>query len=146
MADLVNEQVLDGVPDGEGQGLAPKRVEDLDLVRVLVPAGARRGDDEPTVRQAVQVRPAGSHGAQLGEFDVAARVDGDDQPVEALDIAAGLRSALGKQPVGGTEDIAGTGQDVAAVVRAGRWAWGMGAVFSTGGLSMVGGHGQRSLR
>ncbi|MEU4920771.1 hypothetical protein AB0G29_15615 [Streptomyces parvus] len=34
------------------------RVEDLDLVRVLVAAGARGGDDEPAVGQAVQVRPA----------------------------------------------------------------------------------------
>ncbi|MEV5583836.1 hypothetical protein AB0L39_35455, partial [Streptomyces parvus] len=35
------------------------RVEDLDLVRVLVAAGARGGDDEPAVGQAVQVRPGG---------------------------------------------------------------------------------------
>ncbi|MEU6148238.1 hypothetical protein ABZ848_48930 [Streptomyces sp. NPDC047081] len=66
------------------------RIEDLDLVRVLVPAGAGRGDDEPGVRQAVQVRPAGSHRARLGEFDMAVRMDGDDQGVEGVDIAAGL--------------------------------------------------------
>ncbi|GES28457.1 hypothetical protein AB0G60_00035 [Streptomyces angustmyceticus] len=91
------------------------RVEDLDLVRVLVPAGARSGDGEPAVGQAVQVRRAGPHGAQLGEFDVAARMDGDDQGVEGQDIAAGTRSAFGKQPVGGAEDVDGTGQDVAVV-------------------------------
>ncbi|MFJ4776771.1 hypothetical protein [Streptomyces sp. NPDC088762] len=56
MAGLVHEQVLDGVPDGEGRGLAAERVKDLDLVRVLAPAGAGRGDDEPAVGQAVQER------------------------------------------------------------------------------------------
>lgn len=57
MAGLVYEQVLDGVPDGEGRGLAAQRVE-------------------------------------------------------GQDIAAGLRSAVGKQPVGGAEDVDGAGQDV----------------------------------
>ncbi|MFE6199150.1 hypothetical protein [Streptomyces sp. NPDC057838] len=120
VAGLVHEQVLDGVPDGEGRDLAAERVEDLDLVRVLIPADAGCCDDEPAVGQAVQMRPAGPHGTQLGEFDVAARMDGDDQRVEGKGIAAGLRSTVGKQPVRGTEDIDGTGQDVAVVVRSGQ--------------------------
>ncbi|MFF9896833.1 hypothetical protein [Streptomyces longispororuber] len=129
MAGLVHEQVLDGVPDGIGRGLAAERVEDLDLVRVHVPAGARRGDDEPGVRQAVQVRPAGSHRVELGAFDMAVRMNGDDQGVEGRDIAAGLRSAFGKQPVGDAEDIDGTCQDVAVEVRSGEVG-----VGSEGGL------------
>jgi hypothetical protein len=146
MAGLVDEQVLDGVPDGEGRGLAPERVEDLDLVRVLVPAGARRGDDEPTVGQAVQARPASSHGAQLGEFDVAARMDGDDQRVEGQDIVAGLRSALGEQPVGDAEDVDGAGQDMAVVVRSGEVGVGDEDSLAHERALLVSGHGHRSLR
>ncbi|MGW0556753.1 hypothetical protein ACWDZ6_21555 [Streptomyces sp. NPDC002926] len=63
------------------------------------------------------MRPAGPHGAQLGEFDVAAQIDGNDQRVKGQDIAAGLRSAFGKQPVGGAVNVDGTGQDVAVMVR-----------------------------
>ncbi|GAA2370510.1 hypothetical protein GCM10010378_07290 [Streptomyces viridochromogenes] len=66
------------------------------------------------------MRPAGPYGAQLGEFDVAALMDGDDQRVEGQGIAAGLRSMVGKQPVRGAEDVDGTGQDVAVVVRSGQ--------------------------
>ncbi|WP_161501092.1 hypothetical protein [Embleya scabrispora] len=116
VAVLVDEQVFDGVPDGEGRHLAAERVEDSDLVRVLVSAGAGRGNDESAVGQAVQAWPTGSHGAQLGEFDVAARVNGDDQRVEGRQIAGGLRSTFGEQPVGDAEDVDGTGQDVAVVV------------------------------
>nr|BBJ47404.1 hypothetical protein SAVMC3_00330 [Streptomyces avermitilis] len=143
VAGLVHEQVLDGVPDGEGGGLAAERVEDLDLVRVLVPAGAGCCDDEPAVRQAVQVRPAGPHGAQLGEFDVAARMYGDDQRVEGQDIAAGLRSAVGKQPVGGAEDVDGAGQDVVGVVRSGKVGIGNeGSLLH--GRALLGGRSRRS--
>ncbi|MGW7052918.1 hypothetical protein [Streptomyces sp. NPDC054887] len=100
-AGLVQEQVLESVSDREGRGLAAEGVEDLDQVDVLVTAGVRGGDDEAAVGQAVQVPPAGPRGVQLGEFDVAARIGGDDPGVEGPDIAAGLPRVLGKQPVGG---------------------------------------------
>ncbi|WP_405820437.1 hypothetical protein OG241_32780 [Streptomyces sp. NBC_01390] len=38
-------------------------------------------------------------------------MDGDDQSVEGPGIAAGLRSAVGKQPVGDAEDVDSTGQN-----------------------------------
>ncbi|MFJ2936892.1 hypothetical protein ACIO8G_29535 [Streptomyces sp. NPDC087219] len=74
----VGEQVLDRVPDGEGPGLAAQRVEDLHLAAVGVgAAGAGRGDDEPAVRQPVQVREPGPQGAQLGDLDAAVVPHGD---------------------------------------------------------------------
>lgn len=65
------------------------------------------------------MRPAGPDGAQLGESDGAVRMDGHDQGVEDPGIAAGLRGVFGEQPVGDTEYVDGTGQDVAVVVSSG---------------------------
>ncbi|MFF3091016.1 hypothetical protein ACFVRB_39140 [Streptomyces nojiriensis] len=62
VAGVVREQALDGVPDGEGRGLAAERVEGLDLV--VVPAVAGHGDDEPAVGQTVQVRRPGARTAR----------------------------------------------------------------------------------
>ncbi|MFC9956151.1 hypothetical protein ACFVIB_02175 [Streptomyces nigra] len=123
-AGLVHEEVLDGVPDGEGRGLTAERVGDLYLIGVRVSADARRGDDEPAVGQAVKVRPAGSDGAQLGEFDAAVRLDGNDQRVKRPDSVARLRSVLGKQPVGGAGNVDGTDQDMAVMVHMGQMSVG----------------------
>ncbi|MFE7860527.1 hypothetical protein, partial [Streptomyces sp. NPDC057403] len=120
LAGLIHEKVLDGVSDGEGRGLAAERVEDLDLSGVLEAAVARRGDHEPAVGQASEMRPAGAHGVEFRAFDVAVRMDGDDQGVERRDIGAGLRDAFGKQPVSGAENVDGAGQDVELVVRSGK--------------------------
>ncbi|MFD7399720.1 hypothetical protein ACFV60_32350 [Streptomyces virginiae] len=146
VAGLVHEHVLDGVTDGEGRGLAAERVEDLDLVRVLVPAGAGGGYDEPAVGQPVQARPPGPYGAQLGEFDVAVGVDGDDQRVEGLDVADVLRSPIGEQPVGGAEGVDGTGRRVTVMVLAGQTGVGDEGGSLHGRALLGGGCGQRALR
>ncbi|GGY62057.1 hypothetical protein GCM10010326_66140 [Streptomyces xanthochromogenes] len=111
------------------------RVEDLDLVRVLVSAGARCGDYEPAVGQAIQMRPAGSHGAQFGEFGVTVRIDGSDQRVKGTDSVASLRNVVGKQPVRGAENVDGTGQNVTVMVRMGQMGVGNEDGLLHGGLS-----------